>query len=118
MNHALSFCALMLLAGLTACAGQPYVFHEKEFNRGAVDFGKDPTDIERVTICYSSSNTTPDIVRDMAIEACGKFGKTARFVGQNYKSCPMVTPVSANYECDDPDATQQTTGTYPYYFQN
>jgi len=90
----------LLAGGVAACSAQPYVLHANEFNRSAVDFGKDPTDIEAVTICYRSSSTTPQDVRALAVKECAAFGKTARFIKQNYLSCPLLTPVAAHYSCD------------------
>ncbi|MCH8834692.1 MAG: hypothetical protein IH925_01975, partial [Proteobacteria bacterium] len=41
-------------AVLAGCAGStvPYVYKAGEFNRASPDFGKVPTDITSVTICY------------------------------------------------------------------
>ncbi len=103
-----------LLAGsVAACGAQPYVLDADEFNRQSTNFGMDPTDIDDVTICYRSSSTTPDAVRAMAMNECAMFGKTARFIDQNYLLCPLTTPVAANYACDSPPSN---TGFdyYPY----
>ncbi len=79
---------------------EPYVHDADKFHRYAVGFGEDPTDISEVTICYSGyESQAADIVK-LAMTTCAKFGKTARFESQDYLSCPLVTPVSANYICE------------------
>lgn len=110
----------ILMAGASACAGPPYVLDADEFNRSSAEFGKGPTDISSVVVCYSSSNASPDQVRALAVAACGEFGKSARYVDQDYLSCPILTPVSANFDCDGPE---ESTGTAidpysTYYYQN
>jgi len=90
----IGFCALA-----AACAQPAYVYHAGEFNRNAADFGHDPTDIAAVTVCYSSRGSTPADVLALAQAECGKFGKMARFSGQDYASCPLSTPVSAHFSC-------------------
>lgn len=112
---------LVLTLGLAACAAEPFVLNTDEFKRGSANFAKDVPDRGSVTICYRSSTTTPATVRALAVNACGTLGKTAHFVEQNYRSCPLSTPVSAVYDCigaEDMQNTGQSTGTYPYYFQN
>jgi len=103
----------LLAGGVAACGTQPYVYDASEFNRSAENFGKDPTDISSVTVCYKSSSTTPDAVRTLAINECAMFGKTARFIDQNYLLCPLTTPVAANYACDGPPSNTGF-GYYPY----
>lgn len=114
------FALVVLLLGTAACAGQPYVLDADEFDRSSGDFGQDPSDLSSVKICYSSSSTSPDVVRALAVAACGKFGKTAEYVDQDYLSCPLVTPVSANFNCL---GAEEAVGTAfdpyaTYYFQN
>jgi len=104
---------IVLAGGVTACGAVPYVLDADEFNRSAPEFGKDVTDISDVTICYSRSNTTPDAVRGLAEKQCATFGKTSRFVDQDYLSCPMATPVAANFLCDAPKASTGS-GYYQY----
>lgn len=82
-----------------ACAQPAYVHHSGEFNRNSPAFGQDPTDISTVTICYSSRGSTPAMVLGLARQECGKFGKTAKFTGQDYAHCPLPTPVSAHFSC-------------------
>ncbi len=94
-------CLPLALAG---CAGAtaPYVYKAGEFDRTLPTFGKDPTDINAVTICYNNRGTTPEEIRDMAQTECAQFEKSARFTDQNYKTCPLLTPVAAHFECVKP----------------
>ncbi len=90
----ISFAALA-----SACAQPAYVQQAGEFNRNSSNFGKDVTDIKSVTICYSSRGSTPAQVRSLATAECAKFGKSVRFINQDYVSCPLQTPVSAYFSC-------------------
>ncbi len=91
-------------AVLAGCAGStvPYVYKVGEFDRSSANFGKEPTDITSVTICYGTRGTTPEEIRDMAQTECAQFEKTARVTDQNYQTCPLLTPVAANFECVKP----------------
>ncbi len=91
-------------AVLAGCAGStvPYVYKVGEFNRASPNFGKEPTDITSVTICYGTRGTTPEEIRDMAQTECAQFEKTARFTDQNYRTCPLLTPVAAHFDCVKP----------------
>ncbi len=87
---------------VSACAVPPYVHKASRYDRSVVGFGLDATDIDAVTICYSSyEGSSAEVVR-LAIEACGAFGKTANFEDQDYFTCPLAAPVAANYTCDLP----------------
>ncbi len=103
----------VLAVVLAACAAPPYVLNADEFNRGSSEFGKDPTDISEVTICYRESSTTPRAVRALAEAECAAFGKTARLIDQDYLTCPMATPVAANFACELPPSNTGS-GYYPY----
>ncbi len=92
----------VLCAGLfivAGCAGQPFVQNPGEFNRETAEFIKGATDREFVTVCYAKSATAASLVTKAAVEECGRFGKTAVFREQNYKTCPLLTPVAAIYDC-------------------
>ena len=91
-------------AVLAGCAGStvPYVYKAGEFDRSSPNFGKEPTDITSVTICYGTRGTTPEEIRDMAQTECAQFEKTARFTDQNYQTCPLLTPVAAYFDCVKP----------------
>ena len=103
--------AIVLALMLAAAAAEgctpapPYVYKKAEFDRGQRMFGREPTDIKSVTVCYGSWKTTPDEVTAVAEAECGKFGKVAVFTRQDYQICPLVTPVAAYYYCDTPAST-------------
>ncbi|MCB2101209.1 MAG: hypothetical protein KDE22_10095 [Rhodobacterales bacterium] len=85
---------------LSACsAGDPYLYVKDEFDRERPGFGREPQDLEEVTVCYGSSGTQPAAVTDLARDACARVGKVARFRAQDLRSCPLTTPVAAHYDC-------------------
>jgi len=96
------FLSLVLLA-VSGCTTPPFVYDSDEYNREAKDFGKPVTDIDEVTVCYNSWDTTPAQVSKLARAECAKYSKNARFEEQNYSSCPLVAPVAAIYACYDPE---------------
>ncbi|HEC14866.1 MAG TPA: hypothetical protein ENI72_03820 [Rhodospirillales bacterium] len=97
------FPVLFLGLFLAACtAPEPYVYKEREFDRSAEDFAKDPVDISEVVICYGKNGTTPQAIRKIARQECSKFGRTPQFVRQTYNLCPLSTPISAIYSCNLP----------------
>ncbi len=97
-------CVCLAFAVLAGCAAStvPYVYKAGEFDRSSPNFGKEPTDITSVTICYGARGTTPEEIRDMAQTECAQFEKTARFTDQNYRTCPLLTPVAAHFDCVKP----------------
>ena len=95
--------ALLLALAAVACSGlEPYVYLPSEFNRGSPDFGRDPTDIKAVAICYNSRSITPEALREMARAECARFDKVARFSHQDTLRCPIITPVGAHFKCVRP----------------
>ncbi|HER25874.1 MAG TPA: hypothetical protein ENI69_02060, partial [Rhodospirillales bacterium] len=78
------FIAIAVLVLVSACAQPAYVYKEGEFDRSSPNYGKELIDMPGVTICYSSRGSTPAQVRALALEECGRFGKSARFVKQDY----------------------------------
>lgn len=100
MRKALTRMGLLVLVALvTACSAPPYVHKPGQYNRASADFGRPVIDISSVTICYHSSSATPQQVRKMAVDECGRFNKRAEFSEQNYETCPLTTPVAAVYSC-------------------
>ncbi len=92
------------MLALGACAQfEPYVYDANEFNREAPGFGREPTDIRKVEVCYNRSAATPEQILDLAQEACGKFGKEARFAYHRHLECPLMTPILAHFECVGPE---------------
>ena len=86
-----------------ACGGpSPYVYDSDEFARDAPGFGKPPEDLDSVAICYATSGTTPQALRDLAGAECARFGKVAAFEGQDYLYCPLLTPTRARFACVRP----------------
>jgi hypothetical protein len=95
------FPVIMLSLGLAACTStEPYVYKSSEFNREAQGFGQPEKNISSVTICYSSAGAKADQVRQLASASCAEFGKEARFSHQDFKTCPLLTPVAAHFECE------------------
>ena len=96
-------CSLVLLAALGGCANMPpYVYNPAEFDRESEGFGRDPTDITEVIICYSRRATTMETVEAMAQGECARFQKAARFEEASFLACPLLTPEGARFECVRP----------------
>ena len=89
--------AVALLGG--CAAPPPYVYLPQEFNRAAKDFGKEPLNIDSVTICYNKYGTNPELVANMASAECTKFNKKAEFRQQRFDQCSLSAPVAAVYAC-------------------
>ncbi|MEO5336456.1 MAG: hypothetical protein H7841_06135 [Magnetospirillum sp. WYHS-4] len=112
--------SLIVLGGGAGCALPPYVHNPDEFNRDSETFRQEPVERRNVTICYSAKATTPEEVRRMAGETCGKHGKTARFVRHTRTKCP-ATFAAAFFACDGGSGSSWTgaraggeTATGPY----
>ena len=89
--------ALVVSAG---CGGtRAYIYKWDEFNRENPDFNKQLADRDSVTFCYNAYATTPEELSDLALVECGKYGKTARLVSRAYDTCPLLTPISAQFSC-------------------
>jgi len=100
MKHIFSLLALtVVIVTMAACSTPPYVYKSGEFNRASPVFGQPARNIYDVTICYSSSNATPQQVTKLAVDECAAFNKTAEFTKQSYNVCPLVAPIAAIYEC-------------------
>lgn len=94
----------ILAAGLafaaTGCGQtQPYIYKADEFNRESKTFAERPQTISVLELCYSSLFSTPEEVRAMAREECGKYGKVAEFRYQEHGVCPLLTPTHAIFAC-------------------
>jgi hypothetical protein len=95
---------LLLLIGVVLVAAacsfpEPYVFRPKEFDRTQPDFGREPSDLTEVVICYNTRSATPEAVRQLAAESCGRYGRTAQFRGHQFLGCPLLTPGAAEFTC-------------------
>ena len=87
------------LAALGCAEIEPYVYTGLEFDRDAPEFGKQPTNIAKVEICYNKQSTTVQALTELANARCGEFGKAARFQSQDYLECPLFTPARATFAC-------------------
>jgi len=91
------------LAALGGCADlEPYVYRSGEFDRGASDFGRDPSDVKTVAICYNRRTTTPAELQEMARAECAKFDKVARYTQGSILTCPVLLPLGAHFDCARP----------------
>ncbi len=98
MTRGLAFGLVALLAA--GCgAVDPYVYTEREFDRSAPGFGREPEDLTEVTVCYSRLATAPATVRALAEDRCGAFDRLARFREHGYGDCALLTPVAAHFDC-------------------
>jgi hypothetical protein len=86
-------------AVVAACAGEPYVLREKEFDRQSDYFLHGTTSDETVRVCYAKNKTTPAAVMKLAVDECARFGKVAAFHETSYSLCPARTPVAAVFDC-------------------
>jgi hypothetical protein len=85
-----------LLAGLVTSCGslvEPFEGVPRPAPEGVTEAG------ERVAVCYNKLFASVDQVRAVALEACGP--KTVpQLVDQDLRlSCPLLTPVRANFVC-------------------
>lgn len=107
---AMTAVAIAALAGtLAGCArfqpsvsSEPYIFQSGEFDRARSDYGQEPKTVSEVRVCYRRDKTTPAQIGEMAREECGRFGKTAVFIGNEYLNCPLLNPAEAYYRCLGP----------------
>jgi|SRR5438105_1297206 hypothetical protein len=87
--------SFFLCLSLTGCGGMlaPFEGPPRLAPTGTVEDGP------RVAVCYNAMFATPEAVRRVAEEACGS-GAIPKPVGQDMRlSCPLLTPVRANFVC-------------------
>lgn len=94
----------VLLAGVGAAVAAcsppaPYAYKEFEFNRELPTFGEPAATAAGIQICYNKLSTTPEALQRMAADHCASLGKAARFAGQDYLECPLLTPARAAFDC-------------------
>ena len=96
---------LLILAGtfvFAACEAPPaYVHVAKEFDRETDFFLNGVMSRDLVKVCYHKNGATPQQVAALAINECKKFSKRAIFMELNLRVCPLVTPISAIYKCEE-----------------
>lgn len=109
----LIFAVMASVALTSACSAPPHVHKPGQYNRAAAGFGQPVTDLDRVTVCYSSYSATPTQVRKMAAQECARFNKTAEFVKQNYQTCPLTAPVAAEFNCVGDGISGKSPGGFP-----
>ena len=64
-----------------------------------LNFGKDINDRTELAICYNKSNNTALDILKIAKNECERFGKSAQFLNQDRLTCPLMTPIAANFSC-------------------
>ena len=94
--------ALIAITVAGCSAPEPYVWRPYTIDREHEYFPSGPVleNLSVVDICYSNRHATPALLTQMANDECGRFGLSARFVGQDYGLCPLVTPIAAQFECE------------------
>lgn len=100
LKHALSilFVAVILIG---CSAPEPYVWRPYTIDREHEFFPVGPvlTNGSQISICYAKRGTTPNALKIIADEECGRFGMTSQFAQQDHGLCPLATPVAAQYSC-------------------
>lgn len=94
--------AITVAVSLAGCAAEPaYVQRLYAIDRENADFplGPELKADSMVTVCYAKSSATPQAVRKLADDECGRFGFGTTFVEQTLSLCPLMTPVAAIFKC-------------------
>jgi hypothetical protein len=91
----------------SACSTPPYVHKAGQFIRSSDDFGQTVTDISHVTVCYNKYSAVPEEISKLALNECARFGKSVKFIEQNYDICPLTAPMAAFYACVGEKATYE-----------
>jgi hypothetical protein len=94
------FVLSLVFTFFAACSTPPYVYKAGQFDRSSAGFGQTVSDIFDVTICYSKYSATPEEVSKLALDECARFGKSVRFIEQDYSICPITAPMAAFYACE------------------
>lgn len=97
---------LGLLVAVAAVGGgcgttDPYVYKYDEFNREAVQFNKPLMEGEVVSICYNALGTSDDEVQRIADARCAEIGRAAKRTGTDFGRCPLLTPNTQTFRCDE-----------------
>lgn len=105
------FSIVLLAVMLVGCsAPEPYVWRPYTIDREHVHFPDGPTltNGSEFSICYAKRGTTPDRLKQLADEECGRSGLGAIFTRQDHGVCPLATPTAAQFTCRG-DADQMIT---------
>lgn len=86
----------IILLGVSACGGAPYVDSRREAGQTSMVGASTP---DRVAICYSSQSTTPQEVLKLADSECAKTGRSAQFSHQSQVACNLSNPTLAFFSC-------------------
>lgn len=93
---------IAVAASLAGCAAESaYVQRPYAIDREHADFplGPELKAGSTVTVCYAKSSATPQAVRKLADDECGRFGLGTAFIEQTLSICPLMTPVAAIFKC-------------------
>ena len=102
------FISLLVFTVFAACSTPPYVYKGGQYDRLSDGFGRRVNDISNVTICYSKYSATPEDVSKLARDECAGFGKSVRFIEQDYSICPITAPMAALYACEGEKASDES----------
>jgi len=107
---------LLMLFAVGACTVQePYIDRPYAINREHVNFPDGPDMVAGVgiTVCYSKADATPQTIRAVAEEECGRGGLKPRFVGQTLDQCALTAPVAALFTCESTVASRPAVQSSP-----
>jgi hypothetical protein len=99
---------LLVLAGLLAACGQPFVDSRREAGSTATVGTSTP---DAPVVCYAKGETTPQEVGAMAQAVCARSGRVARFDGEDVMHCRLMQPWRARFTCVAPGSAG--AGTLP-----
>lgn len=97
-----TFSILFVAVILIGCsAPDPYVWRPYTIDREHEFFPDGPilANGSGISICYAKRGTTPNLLKQMADEECGRFGMTSKFAQQDHGICPLATPIAAQFVC-------------------
>ncbi|MCW8834871.1 MAG: hypothetical protein OQJ99_00725 [Rhodospirillales bacterium] len=90
--------AVLTVAGCETSKPGPYLFRE------GLDGRIQDENLSKVMVCYNAKWTTPQAVRDVAAEGCGRVGLIPQFTYQDTLACPIFLPARAHFNCIKPTA--------------
>lgn len=106
------FLAILASVGVAGCITEPpYVDRPYQIDRRSKNFPLGPKLVvgSEVTVCYAKSASSPQEIRQLADDECGRFGLGAALYEQTLEVCPLRAPVAAVFKC----AELGTVGTVP-----